>query len=167
MISSWLQTSLAVYLLLNKLYLVSENHLALHHLISPGGRICQMESLSQATLICLIFKQQWTLHEAKIAVSSQVWTHWIEGWSGVCGQAHLGRLFQMGYQWGNDIHRQPAASCWSRLGVTLCWGMLFLLEHAALDHSSLSRAGCSQAVSPWLLYKHCPHTWEDTVGPRE
>ena len=71
--SSWLETSLAVYFSLNKPHLLSESHLARHHLISPRSRICQMESSSQAMLICLIFKQQWTSHETKIAVSSQVW----------------------------------------------------------------------------------------------
>lgn len=71
--SSWLETSLAVYFPLNKPRLLSENHLALHHLISPRSRICQMESSSQAMLICLIFKQQQTSYETKIAVGSQVW----------------------------------------------------------------------------------------------
>lgn len=54
-----------------------------------------MESLSAAMLICLIFKQQWTCHETKIAISSQVWTHWACGkWSGACGRVHPGHLFQ-------------------------------------------------------------------------
>lgn len=166
MTSGWLQIFLAVYLPLNKPYLLSESHLTWRHLISPGGRICQMESLSQATLlICLIFKHRWTFHEIKIAVSSQVWTHWAEGGGGG-GPVHLGQLFQIGWiSQGMTFSGgcQPAAG---RIWLSLNAGARFSAS-AGLSQSSPPLARASRAVHPCLFHVHAPDSWRDKVDPED
>lgn len=97
-----LVTNISCYLSpLNKPCPLSERCLTLHHLISPRGKICQMESLSQAMLVCLIFKQQWTLHETKIAASFQVQTHSTRG------------------QWTVCVNRPTWGSCSEQAGLRL------------------------------------------------
>lgn len=121
MASSWLQTSLAVYFPLNKPHLLSESHLARLHLISPRSRICQMESSSQAMLICLIFKQQWTPHETKIAVGSQV---------GLTEQGGDQERVESS-TWGSCSEWLPQVAPSQLLATSGCHSMQ---EHAAFPH---------------------------------
>lgn len=138
MASSWLQTSLAVYFPLNKPHLLSESHLARHHLISPRSRICQMESSSQATLICLIFKQQWTSHETKIAVGSQVWLTEQRG-----DQEHMDSS-----TWGSCSKWLPQVAPSQLLATSGCHSMQ---GHAAFPHQLGSATHHFLLLNPlWL-----------------